>query len=305
MDRMRAPAFCALSIALSVVGACEGTPTFQPTAPSGTGLTTSVQSAPLADTTAAQVPTPIPEWISRIQTSAKKDIAGKPNVAVSTVQPLLQTEDKRDTLFLDLRAKGDQKPDELKAKSNVGIGYRRLISKNLMAGIGGFYDRELSEPSQRASAEGELNWRSLSLGATYHLGLDGGPEAGPVAIGRALDGYQIRLASQLPYLPWAKASIADTDFFPGGDKDSRSNRTTSMQLGLTRNLQLDAGVIQDSLSEDSGYVKLTFRIDGSGAGLQRYLFSRHPMAPVAFESRDLPGTTLSRVPHSEDIVRGY
>jgi hypothetical protein len=304
MDWMRVPAYCALLLTPFVLAACAGSSETQVIQTGATQApSAAVQPVPVADPVADEAT--LAPWLGRIQTNAKKNDAGKPDVGVSTVQPLLQTADKRDTLFTDLRANGNQQqPGEPNARSNVGLGYRRLIGKDLMAGVGGFYDRDLVEPSQRASAEGELTWNSLNLGASYYFGLDGAPQ-GSETTGRALDGYQVRLASPLPYLPWAKASVADSDFFLGGSKDSHASRTTTMQIGLMRNLQLDAGVIRDSLSDDSEYVKLSIRFDGNGWGLRRYLFSSEPVAPVAFEARDLTGATLDKVSHNEDIVRDY
>jgi hypothetical protein len=74
-----------------------------------------------------------------------------------------------------------------------------------------------------------------------------------------------------------------------------------MQIGLLQHLKLDGGVTSTGQSEDSGYVRLSLQFDGSGGGLRHYLFSRDPIATVPFESRDLKGSTLDAIPHSDVI----
>ena len=74
-----------------------------------------------------------PEWTKRIEFEWELEEDGKPNFALLTVQPLLQTSDLRDTIFTQLSL------DQIRGGDptiNVGLGYRRLFLNNtVLAGF--------------------------------------------------------------------------------------------------------------------------------------------------------------------------
>jgi hypothetical protein len=284
---MRVPAFCALSITLCGLGACAGTRQHTTTAAAPAGDRVPVakdESQPSSDSSIVK-----PDWLQRLQTSTQHNAVGEPDVSLKSVQPLLQSGDRSDTLFADIRADGAESAGAVNARSNVGLGYRRLIDKDFLAGVGGFYDRDWTETSARASTEAQLKWKTIDLNAGYYAAIDS-----------AVDGYQVGMAAPLPYLPWARTSLSGTTFF---GKEEQTTRSANMQIGLLKHLKLDGGVTSTGQSDESGYVKLSFQFDGSSSGLKRYLFSRNPVAAVPFESRDLTGSTLDAIPHSEVIQR--
>ncbi len=287
MAWMRVPAFCALSITLCTLGACSNGPKPQfPTAASSGSDLVPVAKADETNFKSDIVP---PDWFQRLQTSTQKDSTGEPDVSLKSVQPLLQSADKSDTLFADIRADGAESAGAINARSNVGLGYRRLIDKDFLAGVGGFYDRDWTETSQRASTEAQIKWKSIDLSAGYYANVES-----------AMTGYQFGVAAPLPYLPWARTTFSDSTFF---GKDETTNRSAGMQVGLLPHVQLSGGMNADGHADESGYVRLGFQFDGSGGGLQRYLFSRNPVATMPFESRDLRGSTLDAIPHSDVIQK--
>src|SRR3989338_6949754 len=78
----------------------------------------------------------VEEWLDRGEISAQYETNQKPRVYFQTVQPLYQDYDKENTVFIQPRGslqEGD-------ATYNLGSGYRRLVSENLLLGVNVFGD---------------------------------------------------------------------------------------------------------------------------------------------------------------------
>ena len=246
-----------------------------------------------------------PDWVKRVEIKSNVNDEGRADVSVLSLQPLYQPGDKTDTVFTEVRVNRNGQAEEPSPISNLGLGYRRLLRHDLMAGLNGFYDRDWRGSHHRAGADAEIKWKGLDFNVNYYVGLDGSALPTGYGVPRTLDGYNLEVASQLPYLPWARAHLSNADFFTAEGQDDHTSYTTGMQLGLMRNLQLDMGIRDDLWSDEVGFVKLNFRIDGMRPknDRRRYLFSKEPIATAAFESRNLKSHTLDRVRRIDTILR--
>ena len=77
-----------------------------------------------------------PEWLKRVEFSFQYESDKKPTFYFQTVQSIYQSLDKIDTFFYQPRISlcgGD-------LTYSVGVGYRKLLSENLLLGINIFGD---------------------------------------------------------------------------------------------------------------------------------------------------------------------
>lgn len=90
--------------------------------------------------------------------------------------------------------------------SNPGFGYRRLYFDNtLLGGVNVFYDREWRQAHNRLGVGAEVKWNTADLAANYYYDLSGKRTVANGVTEQPLNGNNIELTNQLPYLPWARA----------------------------------------------------------------------------------------------------
>jgi len=144
-----------------------------------------------------------PGWLKRTEVEFDITHNSKPEFSLLTVQPLFQSEDYLNTLFTQGRfaygRSGDRKT------FNIGFGYRRLVfGEGLMLGANTFFDYEAPFDHRRVGAGGEIRSGPLELNVNYYDAISRKVKADGGAHERALDGYDLELGVQIPYLPWAR-----------------------------------------------------------------------------------------------------
>jgi hypothetical protein len=236
-----------------------------------------------------------PAWIKRVETQGATDQNGKINMNAASVQPLYQDAGKTDTVFTQVTVASSAQTESPSGTSNVGLGYRKLVERDLMVGLNGFYDRDWAQTIDRTGADAELRWRAFNLAVNYYAAQDDGEAKRP------LDGYDIQLGSQVPYLPWAQTTFARSDLFTD-DKTVSETYTAGMKLDLVKYLQLEAGVRGDGTNPEAGVVKLNFNLLPSQWGPQRRTaFSSTPISSRPLEEHDLRPATLDKVKRNNAI----
>jgi len=235
-------------------------------------------------------------WIKRVETRGATDRDGTVNMNAQSIQPLYQAADNTDTVFTQINIASSAQTDAPNGTSNVGLGYRKLIERDFLIGVNGFYDRDWTRAVDRTSADAELRWRTFNVAVNYYAAQD---EAGEAA--RALDGYDLRLATQVPYLTWAQATFARSDRFTDEQTVSESYMA-GIKLDLIKYLQLEARVRGDATNPEAGMVKLNFNLLPSQWGPQRRTaFGSAPVSNTILEARDLRPVTLEKVKRDNTI----
>jgi len=143
--------------------------------------------------------------------------------------------------------------------TNLGIGYRKLSDdKSNMFGINSFIDYDL-EGHTRGSVGIEVKGANLDLTANRYQKItnmetvDGAEE-------QVLSGFEINLASQIPYMPWATLNWQNY----GWENEKASANTEGNKLSfealLSPTIQFDAtGDFSDNTGVDDEYTyKLSF-----------------------------------------------
>jgi len=157
----------------------------------------------------------------------------KPEFSVLTVQPLYQSGDARDTVFTQLRIARDYTFGQYRVTTNAGLGYRRLVADNtVLLGANAFYDREWKVDHSRVGVGTEARWAGLDLYANYYKALSGKHGAGTDIQEEALDGFDVELTAQVPYLPWARVRGQYFVWDTQASDDNVNGYTAAIELDL-------------------------------------------------------------------------
>ena len=143
--------------------------------------------------------------------------------------------------------------------TNVGIGYRRLSDdKSSMYGFNSFIDYDL-EGHARGSVGFELKGAMLDLTTNNYFGLsrmqtvDGTEE-------KVMKGFEINLASQIPYMPWSKLNWQRYFWHKESATTDTKGNILSLEMMISPTVQFDImGDYSDDSSTDDEYsYRLTF-----------------------------------------------
>lgn len=186
----------------------------------------------------------------------------------------------------------EQNSDE-RVIANLGFGRRSLSDdKSTMSGFNAFLDYD-DEGNSRVSAGAEIRSAVLEFTTNYYLGINDTKNE------KVLDGYDIRLASQIPYMHWAKAFI-DTYAWEGEDRDDIEGTKLGSEFLLSPNFNLELAFDDKDKAglEDEWYAKVMFfhpPKDGPTAqdGLSDTMWK---------EERDMSGELLTKVKRNNKIM---
>lgn len=241
-----------------------------------------------------------PEWAKRIEFEWQTKEDDKPEWSVLTVQPLFQTENKRDTIFTQLRIGQDYTFNNHRTTTNTGFGYRRLVMDNRML-LGGnvFFDHEFESHHSRVGFGGELRWGGFDLYANYYEAITSKRTRGD-EFEQALDGYDVELTGQLPYLPWARLRGKFFHFDTITKADNVDGFTASLEFDLHQNIQLEMGFSDDDNTRDGFFfTQIRFRAASTGRPV---LASDRWLDSVAYRWQDMREHTLDKVRRENEIV---
>ena len=149
--------------------------------------------------------------------------------------------------------------DDTRYIINYGFGKRFLDNdKSMMTGMNLFFDYDL-EGHARTSLGLEAKASMLDFTANYYLGLTG-TEAINGTNEKVLDGYELNLASQVPFMPWATVNYQNYDFKKDKAAENTAGNIVSLEMRLTPNIQFEASrnFISVSGIEDEDSYKIMY-----------------------------------------------
>ena len=136
---------------------------------------------------------------------------------------------------------------------NLGFGKRTLSDdKFMMTGINAFLDFDDAE-NVRASLGVEARNAVLEFSSNYYLGIADATDE------KVLDGYDLRLASQIPYLHWADVFV-NSYAWQGEDRDDIEGTKLGSEMYLSPTFSLEVAFDDKDKAglEDEWYAKLLF-----------------------------------------------
>lgn len=242
-----------------------------------------------------------PDWAKRIEIESdiQKDL--KPSYSILTVQPLYQDPLKQNTVFVQLSQLRYNMIDKYRDTTNVGLGYRRLLLDNqMLVGINSFFDYEWTYGHQRASVGGELKWAMLDFNTNIYRRLTDYKTIDTTTgtQERAMNGYDVELRSQVPFLPWMRVG-ARYYRWQSDLADDTKGWDYSADADITQNLSIEAGVKKDNFNNSQTYGKFVFRLARTD---RPAMLSDKFVSNQIFEPRDMRNYTLDKVRRENKII---
>jgi len=217
----------------------------------------------------------------------------KPDYSILAVRELLKIDSGN--IFTQFSLLETEQANEEKIIGNFGLGSRKLLNeKTLLVGFNAFVDNDFSETNRRASMGLELRNSVLDFHSNIYKGLQDSDDE------RVLDGWDYRLASQVPYLHWSKIFINHYEW-DGVLRDDIKGTKMGSEMILTKSLNLEVAYDDKDKKglEDEWYAKIQFvhppRNNGPTA--------MDGVSQVAWkENKDMSGELLSKVKRNNKIM---
>ena len=217
----------------------------------------------------------------------------KPDYSILGVREIDKT--SNGNLFTQFSLFNTEKNNSERTVANIGFGQRMLSEDNtMMTGYNVFWDYD-SYGNSRTSFGLEARNAVLDFAGNYYLNLgDGIDEEKP------LEGYDLNLASQVPYMHWADVFVNAYEWF-GRDRDDIKGTKLGSELLLSPNLNLELAYDNKDKKglEDEWYARVMFVYPPrSGPSLQDGFLSESKWK----EEKDMSGELLSKVKRNNKIV---
>jgi len=187
-----------------------------------------------------------------------------------------------------------EKNNDERIVGNLGLGKRMLSDdKTIMTGFNAFLDYD-DHGNARSSFGIEARNAVLDFGYNYYYGIDDGTDE------KVLDGYDLRLASQIPFLHWADIYINSYEW-NGRDRDDIKGTKMGSELLLSSNLNLELAYDDKDKKglKDEWYAKINLiHPPRTGPSLQDGIISN----TVWKEEKDMSEELLTKVQRNNKIV---
>ena len=155
----------------------------------------------------------------------------KPDFSILAVRELYRN--NNGNTFLQVSLFNTEVLNEERFTGNFGLGKRFLSNdKFLMTGFNTFLDYD-NYGNTRGSIGGELKNATFGLTSNYYKKIKDGKDSEKV-----LDGYDVQLTSQVPYIHWANIFTSTYKWY-GVERDDTEGRKYGSELFLTPSLNLE------------------------------------------------------------------
>ena len=217
----------------------------------------------------------------------------KPDYSILGVREIDKTDSGN--FFTQFSLSNTEKRNTERTVGNLGFGQRMLSNDNtMMTGYNVFWDYD-SYGNSRTSLGLEARNAVLDFSGNYYLVTgDGKDEEKP------LEGYDLNLASQVPYMHWADVFVNAYEWF-GRDRAGIRGTKLGSELLLNPNLNLELAFDDKDKKglEDEWYARVIFVYPPrSGPSLQDGFIS----ATAWNEEKDMSKELLTKVKRNNKIV---
>lgn len=204
-------------------------------------------------------------WTDRLEISVGLTEDLEPTISALTVQPLQQDADGRNTIFTQLSHFSYEQFDDRKNTTNLGLGFRNVSDDNsLLIGANIFYDYEWEEGHQRLGFGLEAKMDRLDFTLNFYDAISDEKAIDANVDELALDGYDVTLRTQLPYMPWATLGLQYYEW-DSIDFDDIEGTKISLDVNLTENMDLELGLSDDNDSDQTVFANLTYNFGGNSS----------------------------------------
>ena len=231
---------------------------------------------------------------TEVQFSAKEN--NKPEFSIMTVRPIAVHPGK-DAWFVQLQLSNTQIRSKSRMTTNIGLGYRAL-SDNKKSMIGGnvFVDYD-AKGNSRYSLGFEFRTAVFDILINHYEAISGQKTVGDFKE-RTLNGNDMSINGQIPYLPWAKINLTHYEWKKVNNSINSKGDKLSFDLLLTPNVIMELGVDDNNIQKKDNFAKISFVFparEGPAA-------STDFIADEAFPEGDMSSQLLSKVKRSNKIT---
>lgn len=245
----------------------------------------------IAETTSGYISNLIPgEGTTEVSIQLRENF--KPDFSILGVRELDRTDNEN--TFVQFSLFNTEKLNKERYIGNLGMGKRFLSDDTYtLTGFNAFLDYD-HYGNTRASIGAEIKNAVMGLHSNYYKKIDNGSVDEKV-----LDGYDIELSSQVPYLHWADV-FYNTYHWDGVDRDDVKGTKIGADLLLTSNLALEAAYDDKDKKglEDEWYAKISFvHPPRKGATAQDGVSNQ-----IWKKEKDMSGEMLTKVKRNNKIM---
>ena len=213
-----------------------------------------------------------------------------PDYSILLVRELDRNEEGNN--FTQLSLFNTEKNNDERIVANLGLGERFLSENKLsLTGINAFFDYD-DAGNARTSIGFEIRNAVLEFAFNHYFGLDDADGE------KVLDGYDLQLASQIPYLHWADIFV-NSYAWDGRTRSDVEGLKIGSELSLSPTLQFEIAFDDKDQKglEDEYYAKIMFVYppkEGptAGDGISSSMWR---------ESKDMSGELLTKVKRNNKI----
>ena len=182
--------------------------------------------------------------------------------------------------------------DDTRFILNLGYGQRYISSdKSMITGMNAFIDYD-TEGHARTSLGVEAKAPILELTGNYYLGLSG-VETIDGTKEKVLDGYELNLSSQLPFMPWTRINIQNYDFEKDKASENTGGNLVSLEMNLSPSIQFEASrnfIDTNGVEDEENFKIVYYNPPRNKTSLQDGFLSS-----TAFEKGDIEGKMKDKV----------
>ena len=189
-----------------------------------------------------------------------------------------------------------------RAVLNLGLGRRYLSDdENVITGFNAFLDYDPKYGHQRVSIGAELKASAFEFTANSYKALTKWKTGKSSNQERALDGHDIELGAQIPYMPAAKLYVKNWKWSGEDGVGNTKGNTYSLAFShLVNGVQVELGRRDyDGVQEDENFGQLTYTIPMGGEPAQS---SKPLFSSEMFESASMADKMLDKVRRNDAIV---
>ena len=189
-----------------------------------------------------------------------------------------------------------------RAVINLGLGHRYLSDdESLITGFNAFLDYDPKYGHQRASIGAELKASAFELTVNNYKALTKWEKGKSGNQERALDGHDVELGAQIPFMPAAKLYVKNWKWKgEDGSADTKGNTYSLAFSQLINGVQVEFGRRDyDGLTKDENFGQLTYTIPMGGAPAQS---SKPLFSSEMFESASMKDKMLDKVRRNNAMV---
>ena len=234
------------------------------------------------------------EGDTEVQISVKEN--NKPEFSIMTVMPI-SVHPGKDAWFVQLQLNNTQIRSVNRYTTNVGLGYRNLsANKNTMIGGNVFIDYD-AKGNSRYSLGFEFRTAVFDILINHYEAISGQKTVGDFKE-RALNGNDMSINGQVPYLPWAKINLTHYEWKKVNNSKNSKGDKLSFELLLTPSVVLEFGVDDNNIQKKDNFAKIAFVYpprEGPSA-------STDFVSDEAFPDGDMSSQLLSKVKRSNKIT---